>query len=131
MNRVLFSSASDEWSTPKETYAALHAEFDFKDDACPLMGDVNGLMREWLSPCFCNPPYSQITPWMEKAFLESQQGKTVVMLVPSRTDTKWWHNYAMKANEIRFIKGRLKFGGHKNSAPFPSCVVIFGTNPKI
>lgn len=125
MNRVLFSSASDEWATPKATYDALHSEFGFQDDPCPLGGDSNGLMREWKSPCFVNPPYSDIGPWMEKAALEAAAGKTVVLLVPSRTDTRWWHEYAMKAAEIRFIRGRLKFGDAKTGAPFPSCVVVF------
>ena len=125
MNRVVFSSSSDGWSTPAETYAALNSEFGFVDDPCPLGGDANGLLREWNGPCFVNPPYSDIEPWMEKAMLESQQGKTVVLLVPSRTCTKWWHNFAMRASEIRFIRGRLKFGNAKTNAPFPSCVVIF------
>jgi hypothetical protein len=62
---------------------------------------------------------------MAKGYAESLKGKTVVMLVPSRTDTKWWHDYCMKASVITFLKGRLKFGGSKNSAPFPSAVVIF------
>lgn len=125
MNRVLFSSASDEWATPAETYRALDNEFRFRDDACPLGGDRNGLMREWESPCYVNPPYSEIGPWMEKGWIEHLAGKTVVFLVPSRTDTRWWHTFAMKATEIRFIKGRLKFGNAKTGAPFPSCVVIF------
>ena len=73
-----------------------------------------------------NPPYGrEITKWMQKAYESSRQGVTVVCLVPSRTDTKWWHDYVMFADEIRFVKGRLKFDGHKNSAPFPSAVVIF------
>lgn len=126
MSRVVFSSVSDEWATPAETYAALDAEFGFADDACPLAGEANGLMREWKSPCFVNPPYSDILPWMEKAKLEADAGKTVVLLVPSRTCTRWWHEYAMKATEIRFIRGRLKFGGAKTGAPFPSAVVVFG-----
>ena len=125
MNRVVFSSASDEWATPADTYAALNAEFGFRDDPCPLGGSENGLMREWKSPCYVNPPYSDILPWMDKAAAEASQGKTVVLLVPSRTDTRWWHEYAMRAAEIRFIRGRLKFGGAKTPAPFPSCVVIF------
>lgn len=130
MNRVLFSSASDEWTTPEETYRALDAEFGFKDDPCPLGGNVSGLLREWGSPCFVNPPYSDIGPWMERALLEAQAGKTVVLLVPSRTCTRWWHDYALKATEIRFIRGRLKFGGAKTGAPFPSAVVIFQPNPR-
>ena len=125
MNRVVFSSASDDWATPAATFAALNAEFGFADDPCPLGGDINGLMREWGNPCFVNPPYSAIGPWMERARLEAAAGKTVVLLVPSRTDTRWWHEHAMKATEIRFIKGRLKFGDAKTDAPFPSCVVVF------
>jgi hypothetical protein len=124
LSRVVFSSGNDEWTTPEATYAALDAEFHFADDACPLGGDANGLMREWLSPCFVNPPYSSIYRWMEKALLEFKAGKTVVVLVPSRTDTRWFHRFCL-LGEIRFIQGRLKFGGHKNSAPFPSMVVIF------
>ena len=78
---------------------------------------------------FCNPPYSEISVWVQKAVNEAKKGKTVVLLIPSRTDTKWWHEYIMKAQEIRFIKGRLKFGGSKNSAPFPSAVVVFNPSP--
>ena len=74
---------------------------------------------------FVNPPYSQIETWIKKGYEESQQDKLVVFLIPSRTDTRWWHEYVMKAAEIRFIKGRLKFEGGKHNAPFPSCVVIF------
>lgn len=88
-------------------------------------GGRNGLMREWRSPCFVNPPYSDILPWMEKAALEARAGKVVVLLVPSRTDTRWWHEYAMKAKEIRFIRGRLKFGNATTGAPFPSAVIVF------
>ena len=72
-----------------------------------------------------NPPYGrEIMSWMEKAYTSSRYGATVVCLVPARTDTAWWHTYAMKG-EITFLRGRLKFGGHKNSAPFPSAVVVF------
>jgi len=124
-SRVVFSSATDEWGTPADVYAALHAEFGFVDDPCPLGGDGNGLMREWKSPCFVNPPYSEIRDWVAKAHLEWQHGKTVVMLIPSRTDTRWWHRYVMQASEIRFLRVRLRFGGAKNSAPFPSVVVVF------
>lgn len=125
LSRVVFSRASDEWATPAETYDALHAEFGFVDDPCPLGGTADGLAREWQSPCFVNPPYSGLREWMAKASAEAAAGKVVVMLVPSRTDTRWWHDHAMNATEIRFIKGRLKFGGAKHNAPFPSCVVVF------
>ena len=73
-----------------------------------------------------NPPCGrEVGVWIEKAYKESLKGAIVVCLIPSRTDTKYWHDYCMKANEIRFIKGRLKFGDSKNSAPFPSAIVIF------
>lgn len=124
MNRVHFSSLTDHWSTPESVYQKLYQEFHFDDDPCPLNG-AGGLCREWGWSTFCNPPYSEISTWVQKAYNEAKTGKTIVLLVPSRTDTKWWHEYIMKAKEIRFIKGRLKFGGSKNSAPFPSAVIVF------
>lgn len=123
-NKVMFSSAHDNWSTPKDTYEALDWEFHFNDDPCPI-GGGGGLDREWGSSTFVNPPYSEISKWVAYGYAQAQKGKTVVMLIPSRTDTRWWHDFVMKAKEIRFIKGRLKFDGAKFNAPFPSCVVIF------
>jgi hypothetical protein len=123
-NKVMFSSASDHWSTPYTLYLSLDKEFGFTDDPCPLKGQ-GGLDREWGEVSFCNPPYSDLKKWLKKGYEESQKGKTVVFLIPSRTDTIAWHEYCMKAKEIRFIKGRLKFSGSKNSAPFPSAIVIF------
>lgn len=131
INRALFSAASDEWSTPSELYRSLDAEFGFRDDACPLAGEANSLMREWESPCYVNPPYSNIRPFIEKALMEHASGKVIVMLVPSRTDTAWWHDCAMKATEIRFIRGRLRFGGNKKDAPFPSCILVFAHAKRI
>jgi hypothetical protein len=125
MNRVLFKSATDEWATPDDVYSTLNAEFHFKDDPCPMGGIWDGLYRAWKSPAFVNPPYSRIGHWTKKAFEEQQCGIVSVLLIPSRTDTRWWHDYVMKATEIRFIKGRLKFGNAVNSAPFPSCIVVF------
>ena len=124
-NRVMFSSANDNWSTPKEVYDALDKEFRFTDDPAPLHG-AGGLDRGWGTCSFVNPPYSEIKDWVKYGYEQAiGGGKTVVMLIPSRTDTRWWHEYVMKAKEIRFIKGRLKFGGSKNSAPFPSAIVVF------
>ena len=75
---------------------------------------------------YINPPYGrEISKWIEKAYIENQEGTTCVLLLPARTDTQWFHNYIYKKHEIRFIKGRLKFGGCKNAAPFPSMIVIF------
>ena len=126
----MFSSQSTDYGTPDGLKSELDAEFHFNDDPCPLGMDglplMDGLSRSWGTSTFVNPPYGkQIKLWMDKAYRESQMGKVVVMLLPSRTDTQWWHDYAMKASEIRFIKGRLKFGNAKNPAPFPSAIVVF------
>jgi len=133
----MMSSKSDEWSTPQATFDELDAEFHFTLDPCATDGnhkceryftvDDDGLYNNW-SPhrVFMNPPYGRtIGKWMQKAWEESKQGALVVCLVPARTDTRWWHDYAMKAQEIRFIRGRLRFGDGKGTAPFPSAVVIF------
>src|SRR5258708_30170071 len=101
MNKILFSSASDHWATPADTFAALNSEFHFNYDPCPL-GGTGGLTGTWGSRTFCNPPYSEIKLWVKKAYEESISGKLVVLLIPSRTDTLWWHEYIMKATEIRF-----------------------------
>lgn len=132
--QTLFSAKSCEWDTPQEVFDALNAEFDFELDPCAKQGhgkcasfdmNENGMMKRWAPRrVFMNPPYGpELTMWMRKAYEESQNGAVVVCLVPARTDTKWWHDYAMQG-EIRFIRGRLKFGGSKNSAPFPSAVVV-------
>lgn len=127
MNRVHFMSTTDNWSTPKDVYRTLDAEFGFDFDPCPLADNplFDGLVIEWGGVNFVNPPYSKIKAWCKKAYEEWMKGKTVVMLIPSRTDTSYWHDYIMKASEIRFIRGRLKFGNAKNNAPFPSAIVIF------
>jgi len=125
-NRGLFTSARKNWKTPKMFYKALDAEFSFDFDPCPVNHVFNGLKIEWGERNYVNPPYGrEIGKWIKKGFEEAQKGKTVVFLVPSRTDTQWWHDYVMKASEIRFIKGRLKFDDQTNSAPFPSAIVVF------
>lgn len=131
MNRIVFKSQSDEWRTPKSVYDALNTEFQFVYDPCPMDDQClwDSLYLPWKTPAFCNPPYSDIAKWVEKAFQESARG-LVVMLIPSRTDTRWWHDYVMHAKEIRFIKGRLKFGDAKTGAPFPSAVVVFDRRRK-
>jgi len=122
---VHYSSLTDEWKTPESIYKQLDDEFHFDFDPCPIGGKEDGLLIEWGSCSFVNPPYSKLKLWCKKAYEESLKGKVVVMLIPSRTDTVAWHEYCMKASEIRFIKGRLKFGNSTNSAPFPSAVIIF------
>jgi len=127
MNAVHFSHTHTHWSTPRDLYGALDLFFDFNDDPCPLHSEVDGLTRPWGTRTFLNPPYGrEIKKWLQKALHESSCGKTIVCLLPSRTDTQWWHEYVMRADEIMFLKGRLKFGNSVNSAPFPSVIVVFG-----
>lgn len=126
--KVMFSSMSDEWRTPQNLFDELDKEFDFDSDPCPdLKHPLKPNLKGWNKSVFINPPYSKISFWIAEAYAYHTfpTVKQVVMLIPSRTDTIWWHEYVMKAKEIRFIKGRLKFSGHKNSAPFPSAIVIF------
>lgn len=134
ISRALYSSTTDEWYTPWHIFNNLDAEFHFTLDPCAADESAmcpewftrrdDGLAQDWTPHrVFMNPPYSHLVPWMAKARMESRRGAVVVCLVPARTDTKWWHDYAM-GGEIRFVKGRLKFGG-PSTAPFPSAVVIF------
>lgn len=146
--RILSSSVSDTWDTPADLFAKLHAEFSFTLDPCcqeysakcPIYytPQEDGLKQSWSGhTVFMNPPYGRtIRKWVQKAFNESKEGALVVCLLPSRTDTSWWHEYCMKG-EVRFLRGRLKFenrslpswredGSHKMSpAPFPSAIVVF------
>lgn len=125
MNRIHFKSENQFWQTPLDVYSALDKEFKFDFDPCMPTTLWDGLIIEWKQSNYCNPPYSRMKDWCKKAYEEYLKGKTVVMLIPSRTDTRYWHDYCMKATEIRFIKGRLKFQGAKHAAPFPSCIIIF------
>lgn len=125
-NQVHFSSQRLDWQTPKAVYQVLDAEFGFDFDPCPSHPTFDGLHIEWGQVNFVNPPYGREIPkWIRKGYLEHLKGKAVVFLIPSRTDTKWWHDYCMKASEIRFIRGRLRFDDGPNAAPFPSAIVIF------
>lgn len=122
----LMTSLTPHWATPKWLYDELNREFHFDFDPCPLNSNFNGLTVPWGKRNYINPPYGRaITQWIVKAYEVSAGGGLCVMLLPARTDTRWWHEYVMKAYEIRFIRGRLKFGDSKNSAPFPSAIVIF------
>jgi hypothetical protein len=119
-----FVSQKCNWHTPKGLYEALDAEFHFNDDPCPE-GGMFGTERAWGTSTFCNPPYGPaVVEWISKGVSEAAQGKTVVFLLPARTDTRWFHDLIMPADpEIRFIKGRLYFS-EKGRAPFPSMIVI-------
>lgn len=136
---VMFSSKDDKWSTPQDFYDELDAEFHFTLDPCAddnnhkcdkyYTEEDDGLLQDWGGETvFCNPPYGKaIKDWVRKAYIEGcKPNTTVVMLIPARTDTIYFHDYIYhEAKEIRFIRGRLKFGDSKNSAPFPSMVVIY------
>lgn len=124
-HKVHFTSERQNWKTPQAFYQALNSEFNFDFDPCPSKPTFDGLNTDWGNSNYVNPPYKDCATWLKKGFEEYQKGKIVVFLIPSRTDTKYWHEYVMKAREIRFIKGRLKFDNHTNSAPFPSAVVVF------
>lgn len=134
---VMFSSKTDLWATPLDFFQQVDAEFSFDCDVCALPENAkcakffspeeNGLAQQWTGRCWMNPPYGRgIGNWVKKAY-ESVQDRAdlVVCLLPARTDTAWWHEYVLKAAEVRFIRGRLKFGDSKNSAPFPSALVVF------
>ncbi len=127
------SSLTDEWRTPQSLFDKLDKEFNFDSDPCPMKNKpLKKDLILWGESVFINPPYSDITKWVKLGYEYSIENKfIVVMLIPSRTDTRWWHDYVMKAKEIRLIKGRLKFNDGKGSAPFPSCVIVFkGKNGK-
>lgn len=135
---VHFSSKTNEWATPQSFFDRLNVEFDFTLDPCSdglnakcskyYTQEDDGLSKSWAGErVFMNPPYGRVIgEWVRKAYEESLSENTVVVaLIPARTDTRYWHDYVMKADEIRLVKGRLKFGDGSNSAPFPSAVVIF------
>ncbi len=132
---VHFSSETDEWETPQDFFDRLNEEFHFTLDVCATPENAkcskfftkreNGLLQKWTGVCWMNPPYGrEIGKWVQKAYESALEGATVVCLLPARTDTAWWHDYCMKG-EIRFVRGRLKFGNATENAPFPSAVVIF------
>lgn len=138
MNRdTLFSSKTDLWATPQDFFDKLNEEFHFNLDPCALPSNAkcstyftpiqNGLIQDWSGfRVFCNPPYGkEIKKWVKKCYDEAQKGTLIVLLIPARTDTTYFHNFIYHKAEIRFIKGRLRFGNANNSAPFPSMIVIW------
>lgn len=138
INPALYSSRSDEWRTPRSFLDTLDDEFDFTLDPCAASDnatcrrfftkDQDGLALDWgRHRVFCNPPYGRtMSDWARKCFEASRGGALVVLLAHARTDTRWFHDWVYgRAGEIRFVKGRLKFGDGKQSAPFPSMVAIY------
>ena len=131
---TLFGSAkTNEWTTPEWLFRELDTEFHFTLDPCcthesakcskHFTAEDDGLRQDWTGErVFCNPPYSEVKAWVEKAHIERA---LTVMLIFAKTDTKWFHEYIYQKREIRFLRGRLTFGSGNNSAPFPSMLVIF------
>jgi len=138
---VHFSSKSNEWYTPQYLFDELNEKYQFTLDPCASHENAkcdkyftiedDGLTKDWSKDIvFMNPPYGRnIKHWIKKAYEESVKGATVVCLIPARTDTTYWHDYIFNnAYNIKFLKGRIKFGGAVNSAPFPSAIVVFKLN---
>ena len=133
---VQFWHKSDEWETPPELFAKLHREFQFTSDVAALPYNTkcqhyftpgaNALLQKWQGVYWLNPPYgAALRHWLKKAYESARDGATVVCLLPARTDTHWWRDYVLPHAEIRFLRGRVKFNGTGNSAPFPSAIAIF------
>lgn len=139
INKALFSSDKEDWATPQGLFDELNKEFSFTLDPCAdhsnhkceryFTKEIDGLRQDWSGEVvFVNPPYGSKTAlWVKKCYEEVHEGacKCAVMLIAARTDTRWFHDYIYGKAEIRFIKGRVKFGNAKNSAPFPSMLAIF------
>lgn len=133
VTKGMFTSTTDEWETPQDLFDALDIVFHFTLDVCATADNAkceryytkeeDGLNQKWDGVCWMNPPYGrEIGKWVKKAY---ESGCVCVCLLPARTDTKWFHDYVLGKAEIHFIKGRLKFGNSKNSAPFPSMIVVY------
>ena len=142
MDNVHFSTGKDDWETPDYIFNMLDDEFHFTLDPCCTKENAkcqkhytkmeDGLKQSWEGETvFVNPPYSRKTKdnpgqeaWIKKCYEESKNA-TVVMLIPARTDTKAFHEYIYGKAEIRFLRGRIKFKGANNAAPFPSMVIVY------
>jgi phage N-6-adenine-methyltransferase len=137
ISEVLYSSRTEEWPTPQSFFDQLDAEFHFTLDPCATAENAkcatyftkeqDGLAQHWgMHTAFCNPPYGKhMREWARKCYEASLGGATVVMLAHSRTDTRWFHDWVYGKAELRFVRRRLKFGGGKQSAPFPSLVAVY------
>ena len=134
---ALYSSETVEWETPQDFFDKLNDEFHFTLDPCctdenakckkHYTQEQDGLAQDWTGETvYCNPPYGRsMHKWIQKCYKHHENGGVAVMLIPARTDTKWFHDYVYGKSEIRFIRGRLKFGGSKWNAPFPSMLVVY------
>ncbi len=138
INEAMFTSKTNEWATPQAFFDELNKEFNFTLDPCAtpqnakcaryFTKEIDGLSQSWRGEIvFCNPPYGRdLSKWVAKAYTETLSGEAtlVVMLIPARTDTSYFHDYIYKKHEVRFIRGRLHFNESKCAAPFPSMVVV-------
>ncbi len=133
----LFESEKTEWETPQGLFDQYAKEFGFTLDVAASSENTkckdffskedNGLVQDWSGVCWCNPPYGKgMTDWLLKAKDEVFRGVTTVCLIPARTNTNWFHDICFAHGEVRFLRGRPKFVGHKHGLPWPLCVVIFG-----
>jgi site-specific DNA-methyltransferase (adenine-specific) len=141
LNKVFFKSGRKDWGTPQRLFDELNKEFGFTLDPCAADETAkcakyytsleDGLSQDWTGEIvFCNPPYGRDQDaWIRKCSEHGRSGGVAVMLIPARTDTARFHDMILGKAEIRFLRGRLKFGKAKNSAPFPSMVVVFGGQP--
>lgn len=131
-----FESATTEWPTPDNLWLPLHEEFGFTLDVCATSENAkcehyftkehDGLSRAWSGVCWMNPPYGRImVQWLKKAVEETRNGVTTIALIPCRSNTGWWHDVVMKHGEVRFVRGRPKFGDAKEGLPWPLAIVIF------
>lgn len=137
LNDGMFSSSTDEWETPQDIFDRLNEEFHFTIDVCATAENAkcerfytkeqDGLKQDWTGETvWCNPPYGRgLKDWCRKCFMHSVGGGTAVMLVPARTDTAWFHDWVQWKSEVRFIRGRLKYGNAKWNAPFPTMVIVY------
>jgi len=133
--KQLFSTGKDDWTTPQDRWDEWNREYEFDTDAAASAENTkcvrfytDALSHDWSGRVWCNPPYSMNAQFVNHASEQRNNCSIIVMLLPARTDTRWFHDYVYGKAEIEFIKGRLKFGDSKNSAPFPSMLVIFKKN---
>jgi phage N-6-adenine-methyltransferase len=137
-----FESASVEWPTPQDLFDPVDAEFGFTLDVCATSENAkclhyftvedDGLEQPWSGVCWMNPPYGRVmTEWLKKAVRETWNGVTTVALVPARTNTAWWHDICMTYGEVRFVRGRPKFGGAAHGLPQPLALIVFRGRPAL
>ena len=137
-----FESATVEWPTPQELFDELNAEFGFTTDVAATNDNAkcahyytqeqDGLKQDWRGVCWMNPPYGRaMVEWLKKAIRETWNETTTVCLIPARTNTAWWYDLCQKYGEVRFVRGRPKFGGADHGLPQPLAIVVFRGRPQL